>query len=103
MIRAFVINETDHIILPHGEDRMVLGDMVPGPESQAIIVANRSPAGWLVTSPWTDTGDVTAGDRNSAIDAMIDMALTVLPGAGYGTFVPDYETPAGPVSLRYLS
>lgn len=103
MIRAFTINETDHIILPHGENRMVLGDMVPGPDSRAIIVADRYPEGWLVTSPWTDAEDITAEDRNGAIDAMIDMALEILPGTGYGTFVPNYETPAGEVSLRYLA
>jgi hypothetical protein len=103
VIRAFVINETDHIILPHGEHRMVLGDMVPGPDSRAIIVADRNPEGWLVTSPWTDAEDVSAETRNDAIDAMIDMALAVLPGTGYGTFVPDYETPAGRTSLRYMA
>lgn len=89
--------QTDHIVLPHGTDRMVLGETSSG---QAIIVAQRDGGQWEITSPWTDAEPVVTDLRTTAVDLMIDMALAVSPGTGYSTLVPEYESPAGAVSLR---
>lgn len=91
--------ETDHVILPHGRDRMVLGGRTSG---QAIIVAERDGDVWTISSPWTEDPPQTADTRNDAIDIMEDMALEISPADGYSTFEPDVQTEEGNVPLREL-
>lgn len=53
---------------------------------EQIVTATRTSEGWEVHAD--GTADVVAADRAEAIDAMINHALTVLPGDGYSTMVP---------------
>lgn len=77
--------QTDHRIVSFGEDRMMLFD---ANEGVVIVDANRP----NVESEWTivteGIPDVTAATRVLAIQAMVDQALTVLPGTGYSCTVP---------------
>ena len=76
---------TDHRIVSFGDDRMMLFD---ANEGVVIVDANRPGLG----QPWTivteGIPDVTAESRVLAIQAMVDQALTVLPGTGYSCTVP---------------
>lgn len=77
--------QTDHRIVSFGEDRMMLFDA----EAGAVIVdCNRAALG----EPWTAVAegaeDVTVATRVEAIQAMVDQALSILPGDGYSCTVP---------------
>ena len=77
--------QTDHRIVAFGADRMMLFDA----EAGAVIVdANRAAVG----EPWTvvaeGISDVTVATRVEAIQAMVDQALSALPGSGYSCTVP---------------
>jgi hypothetical protein len=91
--------ETDHIVLPHGSERMVLGGRLSG---QAIVVAERADGVWTVSSPWTDDPDVTANTRAEAVQGMEDMALAISPDTGFTTWEPEVKTEHGVMPLREL-
>ncbi|UCR74399.1 minor tail protein [Mycobacterium phage Ritam007] len=78
--------KTDHQIVAfgndQGEDLMGLFDM----HDTMIVQASRTETGWKVTADGADPVDVES--RGEAINAMIEMALEVLPGDGYSCLVP---------------
>lgn len=75
--------QTDHQIIPCGPGRMVLADC---PTGLAVVLAVRGDDAWTLKAEGTP--DRLASTRDEAIDAMIDMALEILPGDGYSTLVP---------------
>lgn len=86
--------KTDHQIVAFDDNMMMLFDNITG---HVIVTAQRPNTG----SPWTihdNSGtveDATSPDRPSAITAMTQHALDILPGVGYSTLVPHglIETP----------
>lgn len=96
-LRGMNVEWTNHLVLPHGNDRMVLGDSDSG---EALVLAERDGDGWTVSAPWGDAETVAADSRGAAITAMTDMALALGSEVGYSAFVPSYPGPDGtPVSL----
>lgn len=83
-LRGMNVERTDHVIIPHGLDRMVLGGFESG---EAIIVAQRDGDGWSIEAPWHDAETVSTGGRAAAIQIMAEMATAVLPGDSHSTFV----------------
>lgn len=78
--------QTDHQIVdfPIAHMMGLLDNASPG---QPIVVATRGPGTtWVIHADGID--DVIANTRAEAITAMIDHALTILPGTGYSTLVP---------------
>lgn len=82
-----------HQIIPFG-DRMLLTDYGT---NRIIVEARRSGADeWTLSSSGAQNVTVeTGGTRRAAVDAMIDMALAVLPEDGYATWVPGYHDEHG--------
>jgi len=78
---------TDHKVVPFGDNRMVLFETASGTR---LVTANRASEfpKWVVHVENSPREDVEADDRQSAIMAMIDLALEKLGGKGYSTTVP---------------
>lgn len=74
--------KTDHQVVAFGANLMGLFDL----EGNLIVQAARTETGWLVTA--AGAADTSVADRAAAIDALIETALAVLPGAGYSCLVP---------------
>lgn len=76
---------TDHQVFPFGDNTMALFDSATGAQ---LVSATRENIG----APWTiraeGADDVTTLVRAEAITALIDHALSVLPGSGYTCLVP---------------
>lgn len=75
---------TDHQVIPFDDNRMALFDNNTG---TAIVTAERDQTQvWTVHADGVD--DVTANNRQDAIQALIDQALASQPGTGFSTLVP---------------
>lgn len=74
--------KTNHQIVGFGTELMGLFDN----EGILLVSATRSGGVWTVTAEGADP--VTTTDRGEAITALIDTALTILPGTGYSCQVP---------------
>ncbi|BCP41418.1 hypothetical protein MINTMi27_15110 [Mycobacterium intracellulare] len=92
--------ETAHEINWFGLNHMTLTNTG---EVKAIVVARRDSE----SEPWTISAegaeDRVAQSRNDAIDEMIDLALSILPGTTYSTWVPGVQVGSQFVSLRNIA
>lgn len=73
---------TDHQIVPFGDNLMGLFDA----NGTLIVSATRTETGWEITADGADP--VSVESRAAAVTALIDTALSVLPGDGYSCLVP---------------
>lgn len=79
--------KTDHQIVPFGDDLMGLFDR----DGAKLVTATRTETGWEITADGADP--VTVESVGEAVTALIDTALSILPGDGYSCLVPHTLTP----------